>query len=109
MFTFYRNVAACFGAFIPFTLATSIPHLLKRVPADVTSLSPSVSTVQGELGPLLSKNASIYFPNNPNFAVATERWSAAIDASFIVVVVPGVEKDVATTVLHGNVPSQSPE
>ncbi len=98
MFTFYRIVLTCFGALAPLAIATAIPEVFKTVSTDVTPLSPSVSTVQLELGPCLSRNASIYFPNNPKFANATARWSASVDPNFIVVMVPGVENDVAVTV-----------
>lgn len=87
MFAQYTRVLACLGALVPITLAVSIPHVLKRVPVKVTPLSPSAFTVQGELGPHLSKNASLYFPTNPKFAAANERWSAAVDPNFIVVMV----------------------
>ena len=83
---------------IRLTTAAALPATLKPVVADFTPLSPRWSTVQQELGPLLSKNASIYFPNSAQFANLTQRWSAAVDPNFAVVVVPGVAKDVSATV-----------
>lgn len=77
---------------------TAIPNALKRYPSDSSPASPSVSTVQLELGPSLSKGASIYFPNSPDFGILTERWSTAADPDFAVVVVPAVANDVAVTV-----------
>jgi len=94
----YFYVLASLASLTPLALATTIPAIVKRIPTDVTQLSPSVSTVQLELGPRLSNNASIYFPNNSNFAAANKRWSAAVDPTFIVVVVPSVDNNVAATV-----------
>ena len=83
---------------IPFINAVVVPTTLRTTIAEFTPLWPRSSTLQLELGPLLSKNASIYFPNSAQFANLTQRWSAAVDASFAVVVVPGIAKDVAATV-----------
>ena len=83
---------------IPFINAIAVPATLRKTIADFTPLWPRSSTLELELGPLLSKNASIYFPNSAQFANLTQRWSAAVDATFSVVVVPGIAKDVAATV-----------
>ena len=83
---------------IPLINAVAVPATLKTTVTEFTPLWPRSSTVQLELGPLLSKNASIYFPNSAQFANLTQRWSAAVDANFAVVVVPGIAEDVAATV-----------
>lgn len=91
-------VPAILALSIPWTSAVALPATLKPKVAEFTPLSPRSSTVQLELGPLLSKNASIYFPNSAQFANLTQRWSAAVDPNFAVVVVPGIAEDVAATV-----------
>ena len=91
-------VLAMLELVIPSTTAIAVPATLKPTVAEFTPLSPRASTVQLELGPLLSKNASIYFPNSAQFTNLTQRWSAAADPNFAVVVVPGIAKDVAATV-----------
>ena len=83
---------------IPLISAVAVPATLRTTVAEFTPLWPRSSTVQLELGPLLSKNASIYFPNSAHFANLTQRWSAAVDVNFAVVVVPGIAEDVAATV-----------
>ena len=82
----------------PFINAIAVPATLRTTISDFTPLWPRSSTLQLELGPLLSKNASIYFPNSAHFGNLTQRWSAAVDANFAAVVVPGIAKDVAATV-----------
>ena len=98
MFATLSVVLAVLELSIPLTIAVAVPATLKPTFTEFTPLSPRSSTVQLELGPLLSKNASIYFPNSAQFANLTQRWSAAVDPSFAVVVVPGIAKDVAATV-----------
>lgn len=77
---------------------TAVPLVLRRVPSGFSPLPPSKSTVQLGLGPRLSKGASIYFPNSPDFTNYTERWSTSTESDFAVVVVPAVDQDVAETV-----------
>lgn len=81
-----------------FIHAFTIPALFHRNPLDASSLPPSRSTVQLGLGPRLSRGASLYFPNSPEFANYTERWSATAMAEFAVVVVAAVDRDVAESV-----------
>lgn len=52
-----------------------------------------------ELRDQLSSNAQIIFSNQTAFAPATARWSSLDEPQPNVVVVPGTEQDVATTVL----------
>ena len=81
-------------------LAEQIPFALKRLPSD--DQSPSVSStiflVQSQLGPRLSNHATLYFPTSANYANLTERWSLSTKSDFAVVMVPGVDNDVAATV-----------
>ena len=78
------------------------PLTLKRFPSgdQSTSLIARIAVVQSQLGPRLSEKAALYFPNNPSFANLTRRWSPASESDFAVVVVPGVDKDVAVTVQY---------
>lgn len=74
----------------PFSVATQTAALVRR------------DDIQTELGPQLSQNASIYFPGSSDFARATERWSTYAQPNISVVVQPGSEEDVATTVRYAN-------
>lgn len=73
---------------------------MKRFPSDgqTTAVAAKISVVQSQLGPRLSKNAALYFPNSPNFANLTERWSLSTKSDFAIVIVPSVDRDVAVTV-----------
>lgn len=80
-------------------LIAAIPSFIGHTRSDnFTRLPPSVSTYQQELGPRLSKNATLYFPNSPGYINDTERWAANTKSNFSVVVVPGTAQDVAATV-----------
>ena len=98
MFTILCVLLTVLELSIPRINAVAVPATLSTTVAEFTPLWPRSSTVQLELGPLLSKNASIYFPNSAQFANLTQRWSAAVDVNFAVVVVPGIAEDVAATV-----------
>ncbi|RYP89692.1 hypothetical protein DL770_004180 [Monosporascus sp. CRB-9-2] len=50
-----------------------------------------------ELSERLSSKAQVYFPGSDGFAPATARWSALSTPEVNVVIVPGVENDVAAT------------
>lgn len=63
-----------------------------------THLSPSISTIQQELGHHLSQHASIYFPGSPSYINDTERWAPNTESNFYLVVVPAIDRDVAATV-----------
>ncbi len=76
----------------------ALPQVMRQTPIDFSPLPPSKSTVQLELGPRLSKGASLYFPNSSDFADYTERWSTSTESDFAVVVVPAMNRDVAETV-----------
>ena len=96
----FNKLLAALAIFLPLTFAIAIPPTLKRTPNDYTPLSPSPSIVQQELGLCLSKKASLYFPSSPKFQNYTQRWSAAVDPDFAVVVVPAADGDVSCTASH---------
>jgi tRNA pseudouridine synthase 9 len=58
----------------------------------------SRADIQTTLAPQLSANASIYFPNEKIFGLATERWSYYHPPNFTVVIEVAEEEDVAKTV-----------
>ena len=76
----------------------ALPYIFQRAVDDTTALAPDVSSVQKDLGPLLSKGATLYFPGTPQFANATSRWSAYAEPQIAVVVEPATAEDVSTTV-----------
>ncbi len=75
---------------------TSIPKELRR--ADSISMVPSEAITHKELGPQLSKGASIYFPDDSQFADLTDRWSTFTTPNYALVEVPAVGEDVAAAV-----------
>ena len=98
MYTITSVLVIAIGLFAQYSAA--VPPTLKRYPSDdqSTSLSARSSLVQSQLGPRLSRHAALYFPNNPQFTNLTDRWSLSAQSEFAVVVVPGVDNDVAVTV-----------
>jgi hypothetical protein len=56
----------------------------------------------GKLGKKLSNSSKIYCPGSPEFEKATTRWSVLDAPKVNIVVVPGTEQDVATTVRNPN-------
>lgn len=79
-------------------LTAAIPSTLNRYPSDPSSLADRISTVQLQLGPRLSRGASLSFPNSPNFGNLTARWSKSSKSDFAVVVIPAKDNDVTVTV-----------
>ena len=81
-------------------LAQAVPFTLKRFPSvnQTAPLNSSISIVQSQLGPRLSNGASLYFPQNAQYANLTERWSLSTRGDIAVVLVPAVANDVAVTV-----------
>ncbi|KAL8988152.1 MAG: hypothetical protein Q9177_002732 [Variospora cf. flavescens] len=65
-----------------------------------------VASTQAEIHqrfrPQLSREASIYFPPDPQFANATQRWSRFTEGNNAIVVVPASTQDVATAVKMAN-------
>ncbi|KAL8704812.1 MAG: hypothetical protein Q9201_002044 [Fulgogasparrea decipioides] len=78
--------------------AVALPYVFERAVNDTTALAPSQADTQRQLGPLLTSGATIYFPDSPQFANATSRWSVYAEPKIAVVVEPASAKDVATTV-----------
>lgn len=86
-----------------FFLATqAVPYPFNEVRADTTYLYPREDEVAKELGPQLSRNATIITSSDSQWANATERWSAFVSPHFRLVVEPGVESDVAKVVRYAN-------
>lgn len=88
--------AILLGLLAPFTVA--LPYIFTRAVDDFTSLVPRAADVQRQLGPLLSKGASLYFPGNSQYENLTDRWSAYAKPTIAIVLEPGNSQDVATTV-----------
>jgi hypothetical protein len=63
-----------------------------------SDISGTCSEDLSQLGEKLSKSAKIYCPGSPEFEKATTRWSVLDAPKVNIVVVPGTEQDVATTV-----------
>ncbi|KAI4226647.1 MAG: hypothetical protein L6R36_003013 [Xanthoria steineri] len=82
--------------------ASPLPFIFDRAVNDTTSLAPTPQNVQRQLGPLLAKGASLYFPGTPQFQDATSRWSTYKAPNIAVVVEPGSAKDVATAISFAN-------
>ncbi|TQS33289.1 hypothetical protein Golomagni_06374 [Golovinomyces magnicellulatus] len=55
-----------------------------------------------ELGKSLSNKAKVYFPCSEGFADAKARWSTLAAPDVKIVVLPGIEQDVAATVKFAN-------
>lgn len=77
-----------------FQTATSVPHAFRRA----QSVVPTDSIVHQELGPKLSKGASIFLPGSAQFTNVTVRWSSFTTPKYAFVVVPAFTEDVAAAV-----------
>ncbi|VBB79782.1 Putative dehydrogenase [Podospora comata] len=77
------------------------PKDYAQMPVPRQSPLPSESVQQG-LGPLLSKNASIFGPDDSRWPEATERYQDFAVPQVQVVVQPGVEDDIPTIVKYAN-------
>ncbi|KAL8990450.1 MAG: hypothetical protein Q9177_000900 [Variospora cf. flavescens] len=82
--------------------ASPLPYIFDRAVNDTTSLAPTPQNFQRQLGPLLARGASIYFPGSPKFQIASSRWSSFEAPNIAVVVEPANARDVATTVSFAN-------
>ncbi|KAI0467422.1 hypothetical protein F4859DRAFT_525339 [Xylaria cf. heliscus] len=88
-------------ALLPVIAASeSTPRYFQRAP--FTRRDLDVTSVETELGALLSPNASIFGPTDPRFANTTERYTNYAVPDVEIVVVPGTENDVAITVAYSN-------
>ena len=88
------------AAAVPLSGVHALPYPFSAPPNDFTSLQIRNVDVVKQLGPQLSKNATIFTQNDPRFANATARWSAYKEPQISIVVEPGTEADVSTTVCH---------
>lgn len=96
MFFSLYLITIVIGLFAPCTVA--LPHAFARAVDDFTPLVPRWTDVQQQLGPLLSKGASLYFPGSSQYENFTDRWSKFAKPTIAVVVEPANTQDVATTV-----------
>jgi hypothetical protein len=80
----------------------AVPHVFRRTPDHFTPRSQTPSEIQQNLGPQLSRNASIYFPGGSQFAEATSRWSVYDQPNISVVVEVATAEDVAATIKYAN-------
>ena len=85
-----------FACIYPLTWA--LPFAIRALVANMTPVAPSQAEIMYELGPMLSREASIYFPGSRDFGNATERWNAYVAPDIRVVVEAGNDDDVALTV-----------
>lgn len=66
----------------------------------ITRRDLTASTVERELGPLLSTGSLIFGPSNAAFANVTERWATYVQPDIEVVVEVAAESDISTVVSH---------
>ena len=76
----------------------ALPHIFERDVNETTALAPTVSKIQTQLGPFLSKGATLYSPGTPLFEAAVSRWSAYAEPNVAPLVEPGADVEVITTV-----------
>ena len=79
-------------------LTRALPLALRKPVENMTPTALTQAQIVYELGPMLSRQASIYFPGSLDFANATDRWNAYAAPDIRVVVEPGSDDDVAATV-----------
>lgn len=76
----------------------ALPHIFERDVNETTALAPTVSKIQTQLGPFLSKGATLYSLGTPLFENAVSRRSAYTEPNVAPVVEPGADVEVITTV-----------
>ncbi|KAI1811313.1 hypothetical protein GGS20DRAFT_563641 [Poronia punctata] len=97
----FASLASLVLAVLPSIAAgEAIPRYFRRTPFTRSDLD--VTTVATELGKLLSAEASIFGPEDSRFASATERYTNYAVPDVKIVVQPGTEDDIATTVAYSN-------
>ncbi|KAK3934355.1 hypothetical protein QBC46DRAFT_368250 [Diplogelasinospora grovesii] len=95
----FAQLSSLVLALLPALVAGVItPRYFQRAP--FTRRDLNVTSVETELGALLSPNATILGPGDPSFANTTVRYSTYAVPDIEVVVVPGIESDVAVTVQY---------
>ncbi|KAK2761776.1 hypothetical protein FQN54_001604 [Arachnomyces sp. PD_36] len=85
---------------LPAVSATPYPFGAAR--HDFTNVAIRAADVVAELGPQLSPNASIVTQDEPEFGDLTARFSVFRKPTFMAIVNPGVESDVAIIVKYAN-------
>ena len=77
---------------------TALPYPFGTTQDGITNVAIRQVDVVQELGPQLSNNATIYTASDSRWVNATARWSSFRQPTFVVVVEPGIEVDVAKIV-----------
>ena len=85
-------------AIVPLFNVQAVPYPFNSARNDYTPLKYRQVDVINQLGPQLSKKATIFTHGDPRFANATARWSAYKEPQISVVVEPGIEADVSAIV-----------
>lgn len=93
-------VSALAAATVPLSGVHALPYPFSAAQNDFTSLEIREVDVVKQLGPQLSKSATIFTQTDPRFANATARWSAYKEPQISIVVEPGTEADVSTIVYY---------
>ncbi|KAI6349208.1 FAD-linked oxidoreductase oxr2 [Pyricularia grisea] len=100
-FTLLASAGLATLASLPLTMAGVItPSYFDKHPLSRRQISDA--QVQRELGPQLSRNATIIGPGGPGWDDAIERFDNESRPTIRLVVVPGVESDIATVVKLAN-------
>lgn len=84
----------------PLVAAVTVPRYFQTAP--FTRRDLSVAKVQQELGATISKESTIFGPEDARFANATERYSTHAVPHIEVVVVPAIEDDISVIVAYCN-------
>lgn len=93
----FAQLAALSLALLPSSVVgLTVPRYFQNTP--FTRRDLSVTQVQQELGASISNGSTIFGPDDPRFANATERYSTHAIPDIEVVVVPATEADVSTIV-----------
>lgn len=74
----------------------NVPYYFQ--PAHFTRRDLSVTKVQRELGPLLSKTSAIFGPSDARYDNVTERWDAFLTPDVEIVAQAGQESDISVIV-----------
>ncbi|KAI3324037.1 FAD binding domain-containing protein [Xylariaceae sp. AK1471] len=81
-------------------VATPFPRYFQR--NIITRRNLTTSTVERELGPILSTNTLIFGPENPEFSEAASRWDEFVRPDVEISVEPAQESDIAKIVKYCN-------
>ncbi|KAI0104017.1 hypothetical protein GGR51DRAFT_561393 [Nemania sp. FL0031] len=94
-------VSSCLVLLQSFASTTAIPYPYNLAPR-VTRHNLTSEQARSELGPQLSKQATIFGPRDSRFANTTERYQTFSPPNIQVVVQPGAESDVAKIIKYAN-------